>query len=333
MSAPESREGHPRVLIIRPTALGDVSRTVPALVTLRRGMPLAHIDWLVRDEFADVIRSHPDLNGIIGFPRSRFASVAFNPRVASETLAWFGDLHRRRYDLVIDLQGLLRSGLFTWITRAPRRVGYAGAREFGWLGYNSRHRIDAIHAVDRMLGLLEAEGFTPRRDMRLYLSAQDQVWLGQFLESHDLLHEPYFTIAPTARWLCKCWPLDYWAQIVRRLLKSQAAGRKLVLIASPHEREQVQPLLDSLGPDAPLIFPETTVGQMMAILSRTRCCSATTRRPCTWRWVLIVPLPPSSAPRTRHWTVLTCATKRWSNHRASPAASAAVTDGTATIKP
>lgn len=281
-AAPGNSLPRPRsVLIVRPTALGDVSRTVPALVVLRQALPEARIDWLVHDAFADAIRHHPALSGVVPFPRERFAKVGRSPAALREFLAWARTLRRQRYDLAIDLQGLLRSGLFTWLTRAPRRVGFANARELGWLGYNRRHFVDEkIHAVDRMLALLKAEGFDAAQpDMRLYIGAQEKDWLARFLEAQGLHDEPYFIIAPTARWRSKCWPLDRYMQITRRLLDAGIAGRRGIVLASPKERAQVQPLLDAFAQSdhasgvmgqPKLLFPATTVGQMMALLSQTR---------------------------------------------------------------
>jgi len=262
--------GQLRVLIVRPSALGDVSRTVPALVSLRRAMPRAHIDWLVNDSFADVVRHHRALDGVIRFPRGRFSGFYRDGRVAAEVLAWARKLRASRYDIVFDLQGLLRSGLFTWLTRAPERIGFADARELGWLGYNRRHRVAlGLHTVDRMLSLIEAQGYPPHRDMHLYLGSQENQWLEDWLKTHGVLAGSYACIAPTARWLCKCWPMDRYAQIATRLLQSGIAGDRLVILSSPQERGQVQPLLDALGQQHNrVLFPQTSVGQMMAILSR-----------------------------------------------------------------
>ena len=151
-----------RILIVRPSALGDVCRSVPVLASLRRAYPEARIDWLVRDTYAPAIAAHPALDKTIEFPRARFSRWWRSPRVALELVGWLRDLHRRRYDLVIDCQGLGRSGLFTWATRARRRVGFRGARELAWLGYTVRHpRPESDHTVDAMLSLIAATACAP----------------------------------------------------------------------------------------------------------------------------------------------------------------------------
>ncbi len=257
----------PRVLIIRPSALGDVSRTVPALVTLRHAMPDAQIDWLVSEAFAPVIRHHPALDHVVSFPRRRFASIGYNPRVAAEALAWARSLRARRYDLVFDLQGLLRSGLFAKLTGATQRVGFANARELAWLGYNRRHHVNTCtHTVDRMLALLQAEGHTPSHDTRLYLADDDKSWLDRWLQDHngDGL---YTCIAPIARWRCKCWPIENYLQIARRLLDTGKVGSHIVIITAPQERPHAQLMIDAFADNPNVLFPQTTVGQMMALIS------------------------------------------------------------------
>lgn len=261
-----------RVLIVRPSALGDVSRTVPALVTLRRAMPEAHIDWLVACPFNDVVRHHPMLDGIVSFARDRLVSFGLKPTATREGVKLFRQLRHGRYDIVYDLQGLFRSGMLTWLTGAPRRVGFTDAREGGWLGCNVRHRVEAFHTVDRMLGLLEAEGFEPAREMRLYTGAEEQRWLAQFRQDAGIAGEQYTCIAPTARWRCKCWPIERYAELAKRLLDTGAGGTHLILLAAPHEHPQLVPLIDALSPSQRrrVHTPTTSVGQMMALLSRAR---------------------------------------------------------------
>ena len=274
-----------RILLIRPTALGDVARTVPVLVTLRNAFPDAQIDWLVAKAFADVVRHHPMLGRVIEFDRKALSRFGLSPAATKAGLGFARMLREQKYDAVYDLQGLFRSGLFTLASGAKKRVGFANAREAGWLGYNRRHRVDTrLHTVDRMLGLLKADGLEPVRDMRLYLAEHDKAWLKAFKDEQGIGDAGYTCLAPTARWGCKCWPIERYGQIARRMIESQRAGDKLVLIASPDERHQVLPIYETLMGQGPVaagmasggdlrervVFPETTVGQMMALLSETR---------------------------------------------------------------
>lgn len=254
-----------RILIIRPSALGDVLRSVPVLASLRRSFPAAEIDWLVQDTFATAIAAHPALDRVVPFPRQRFAAWP-RPRVAAELRRWFRSLRDARYDLVIDGQGLGRSGLFTWATRAPVRVGYRNARELGWLGYTVRHSVpDRAHAVDRMLALLAPIGVEAVRDLSLYLDETDRAWWASERAERGL--DRYALLAPTTRWASKRWPIDRWATLLGPL--AERGHRAAVVIGAPGERDQVKPLLATAGPEVAVadLVGEASVGQMMAIIA------------------------------------------------------------------
>lgn len=244
-----------RILIVRTSALGDVARTVPALVELRRTYPDATIDWLVKDSFVDVVRAHPALNQPVEFPRDHRKKLPQCVR----------DLRGAHYDLAVDLEGQFRSAWITGKSRAARRVGYANAREvkmITWWFYNQRaHVPEDMHTVDRMLALLHRTNVTQSDgdpDMRLYVPDEGNQWHQQ----HVVPNGPYVTLAPTANHDCKCWPIESFIEIAKRL---RAAGRRVVVLARPDERDKVQPLTDAVDVD----MPTTTVAQLMAVIAGT----------------------------------------------------------------
>ncbi len=254
-----------RILIVRPSALGDVGRSVPALATLRAAYPDARIDWLVRDVFADCLRYHPMLDEVVAFPRTKLARCGRSWSATKQTLAWLNGLKARRYDLVYDLQGLLRSGIFAWWTRARRRVGFREAAEMGWLGCNVRYRIDPTwHTVDRMVGLLAADGLEPVYDMRLYTGQEERAWAEQFLADNGTGDGPFAVIAPTAKWVSKQWPIERFAQLAERLLG--AGMSKVVVVGSGADVEATRPLVNKGLIDA---VGKTSVGQLMALIERS----------------------------------------------------------------
>lgn len=257
------------VLMIRPSALGDVSRTVPVLASLHRAWPEARIDWLVRDDFADAIAHHPALHAVIPFARRRLRAWWYHPKVTAELLGFLKGLKDHHYDAVYDLQGLGRSGLFSWATRSIHRVGPANARELATLGYNRPVKIDPslTHTVDRMLAVLEADGIEPVRDMRLYVGPEDRRWAGRYLGSHGLDEAPYAVIAPTAKWLCKCWPAERFAELADGLTEHGIGDG--IVVGAPNERDQAAPVIqhakqitlhDRIG--------KTSIGQFMALVER-----------------------------------------------------------------
>ncbi|MCC6678068.1 MAG: glycosyltransferase family 9 protein [Phycisphaerales bacterium] len=256
----------PRILIIRPSALGDVCRTVPVLVSLRRSHPDARIDWLIQDSFEGAIAHHPALTHTVPFPR-RLLGQAIRRLDIAPVMHFLDALAQVHYDLVVDVQGLARSGFFAYWTGAPRRIGLANARELGWLGLNERHHIPRnLHTVDRMLEVLRLAGVPPVPDMRLYASDAARRQL------HSLGHTPtqikpgpYVVIAPTSRWPAKRWPADRFANVASHLA---ARGLTVILVGSRSERDQCAPLL-ALAARTPLVIDligQTTVAQLMALI-------------------------------------------------------------------
>ncbi|MEM9064660.1 MAG: glycosyltransferase family 9 protein [Planctomycetota bacterium] len=228
-----------RILLIRPSALGDVCRTVPVLVSLKRRWPEAEIDWLVQDTFAPAITSHPDLHEAIPFQRKRFAKL-HHPGTVAAFFRWLKQLRGRDYDLALDCQGLFRSGFIAWRTGAVRRVGDRNARELGWLFLNERHTIDpSLHTVDRMLSLAEAAGAPAVREMSLHTSIEAR---GRARAKWPWLTERPVVLAPTSRWASKRWPADRFAALARDLLDQ--GTNHIAVVGGPGEEEQCQPLID-----------------------------------------------------------------------------------------
>jgi len=251
------------ILIIRPSALGDVCRSVPVLVSLKRAFPQARIDWLVQDGFAAAIADHPDLGRIVPFARGELGAASRRANFGP-IRRFFRQLRGSRYDLVIDCQGLLRSGMFAWATRAKRRVGFANARELGWLGVNERHDVPTtMHSVDRMLELLRRAGVEPVRDMRLYSNPQARHEVAPTLQA---ARSKYAVVAPTSRWTAKRWPADRFARVVERLRECGFSG--VVLVGGKNERDQCGPLLEVAARDGHVIdrIGGTSVAQLMAII-------------------------------------------------------------------
>ncbi len=256
-----------RILLIRPSALGDVCRSVPVLAALKRRFPEARIDWLVNDAFAPAVRAHPDLHEVIEFPRRRFGAWWRSPRIGGELRAWLGALRGAKYDMVIDCQGLLRSGVFAWWTRAPRRIGYDNAEEFGWLGVNERVFVSReMHAVDRMMALAHAADASEDEppDMRLYAPEEDRAALDNRLRGHR-----YALLAPTSRWIGKRWPIERFAALAERLLADGQVER-IAVVGAPSERDQCAALGAIASKDDRIVdlVGATGVGALMAVVER-----------------------------------------------------------------
>lgn len=255
-----------RILLIRPSALGDVCRSVCVLAALKERFPQAQIDWMVQDTFSEAIAHHPSLNRVIPFPRKELGEQCKKGRFGG-VLRWIRQLKRAQYDLVIDAQGLARSGFFTWATRAPARIGYRDAQEIAWIFLNQRVEAPrTLHTVDRMLKLVESIGADiSKPDMRLF-AGQDE--LSQVIIEYP---ERYAVIAPTSRWPGKCWSIERFTELTNRLIERPEIDR-VIIVGGPGERLSCALLLE-MAAEHPHITDRvgsTSISQLMAIISRAQ---------------------------------------------------------------
>lgn len=139
------------ILVLKPSSLGDIVHTLPAVARLRRRWPAAHLRWLVNPEWAPLLAGNPHVDEVVPFPRAEFRGVAGWCKIAP----WARALRRRATsELVVDFQGLLRSALIGRVCKGGRFVGLSDAREGARFFYDERADVRGIaHAVDRYLAL------------------------------------------------------------------------------------------------------------------------------------------------------------------------------------
>ena len=253
-----------RVCIIKPSSLGDVVHALPVLAALRSRWPEARFAWVVNRGLRALLDGHPDLDEVIPFDRSR---ARLTPRGVASISRFLLGLRRHKFDLTIDLQGLLRSGIMTRATGAPVRVGMADAREGAGRFYT--HRIASAdpeaHAVDRLLRVAEAFGaeVDPPR-FTVAIGDADSAWARNTLKS---VPRPRIAVNVGARWLTKRWPPEQFAAVARKAVAMRGAG--LVLVGAPEDRPLVDALKAALGPIEALdLCGGTTLPQLAAIASQ-----------------------------------------------------------------
>lgn len=251
----------PRILIVRLSALGDVVLTTPVACELRRHFPEAHLAWAVESSFAPVLEHHPALDELIVLPRGWAKSWRSFLKVWREIRA-------RRFDLVIDVQSLSRSGLVGWFTRAKTRIAFAppqGREIAPWL---ATHRCShtQTHVVDRFLELLTLVGIDrPEVTFGLKETLDEASWAEGTLERMGL-GQPYAVINPGAGWPSKLWPPDRFAQVAEYLNRVHHLP-VLVVWGNQAERKWAEIIAD-LGGNRTYLAPPTTIRQMMSLLRR-----------------------------------------------------------------
>lgn len=227
-----------RILLIKPSSLGDIIHALPVLAGLRRRYPDAHIAWLVASGFATLLEGHPLLNEVIRFDRARFGRMLTSPRISGDFLRFVGGLRRKKFDLVIDLQGLIRSGFLAAASGASRRVGFADARELAWAFYTQRVRCpaDAQHAVEKNLCIAEAVDarHEPAQFPLALQPAELEAVRRRLDEAAGHKQATYTCVLPGARWDSKLWPADRFAGLID--LMHQRGIPRVVLLGAASER-------------------------------------------------------------------------------------------------
>lgn len=135
-----------RILIVLLGAIGDVARALPLLMRLRRGYPRAHLAWAVEPPAAPLLKKHPALDRLIVFDR---------PAGAPAFLRFLREIRRLQADLTLDLQRHLKSGIASYASRAPVRLGFHrhNSREGNWL-FNTHSIAPAPHLSSKLQQLL-----------------------------------------------------------------------------------------------------------------------------------------------------------------------------------
>ena len=258
-----------RVLLVKPSALGDVVTAVPVLRGLRRTFPQAHLAWLIAKPYVPLMRHDTDLDDVVVFDRHRLGRAWRSPRVGAELLRFLVGLRKGRYDWVIDLQGLLRSGLFCRATRAAVRAGFADAREGATLFYNLRAGNLPPHTVDRNIALARALGVDARgEDMTLQVSPDGRAYVESVLAPRGLTDRGFLVCVPPTRWPTKRYPVRHWRRVVSALRRDMP----VVLLGTSADRGLCSAVGEGLGEGVVDLTGETSVAGMVAVIAAAAGC-------------------------------------------------------------
>lgn len=259
-----------RILILKPSALGDIAHALPVLPALRKALPEAHIAWLVRKEFAPLLKCVDGLDEIIHFDRKTLSSWWYNPRTAGQLWRFLRHLKSGRYDLVLDLQGLFRTALFGWFTRCGNRVGIAHAREGATLFYT--HKVlppkDSIHLIDlyrTILDEVEISMESIRVDFTIPQSANQHI--EQLLRNARVETAKLAVLVPGSAHQSKCWPVDRFAKLAEYLHTQK--GFAVAAIGTHCEIPQVEQIIQAASVPIANLAGKTNIPQLMALFQRT----------------------------------------------------------------
>ncbi len=258
-----------RILLIKPSSLGDIIHALPVLCGLRNRYPDARIDWLVSSSFAGLLQGHPDISNVVEFDRKRYSGVGVSPRATKDFYLFVRQLRGSRYDCAIDLQGLFRSGFLAWSTGASVRLGFAQAREGARLFYNRRVRVNKNdHAVDRNMQLLKSlTGHDEEVSFPLSLNATDADTAAAILSEFNVdINQSFVAVVPGARWETKIWPSKHFAQTIDTL--ATKFGVPVVLLGGPEDVSRCQAIADNRQQKPAHLAGRTSIRQFAIMIEK-----------------------------------------------------------------
>jgi heptosyltransferase-1 len=242
--------------------MGDVIHALPAVSVLARALPHARIDWIIEPRWAVLLEGNPYLNAVLPLPLNAWRQEPLKAgswRAARELIA---ELRATRYDLAVDLQGLIKSASLARVTGARRRAGFetAALREpFAARLYTEQVAVSGEHVVDQNLSAVRR--LVGREDGAVEFPLPE----GEYSSS---LPEGDFVLAtPVAGWGSKQWPGRHYAQLAGLVYKG--LGMPLVLDCAPGDVAYVQELARTAPPESVAVHV-STIPQLIGATRRAR---------------------------------------------------------------
>ena len=204
-----------KILILKPSSLGDVIQALPVLRLLKLRFPQSEIFWWIDSGLAPLLEGDPDLAGVVRFERQRWAS----PRNWPEMFRSIASLRAQKFDLVIDLQCLLRSAIFAWLANGDFLAGLDDTREgaSGFYDLAVPRASFHTHAVDWYLSVLPRLGVSVHKNFT-WLPARLEI-AAAVRSKWPVAGSDWIALQPGARWVNKRWPVEKFSRLVSLLAK------------------------------------------------------------------------------------------------------------------
>ncbi|MBI6942207.1 lipopolysaccharide heptosyltransferase I [Pseudomonas putida] len=255
-----------RVLIIKTSSLGDVIHTLPALTDAAHAIPGIRFDWVVEEGFAEIPSWHPAVDEVIPVAIRRWRKHLWQTIRSGEWKAFKQRVRARKYDLVIDAQGLVKSAWLTRLVKAPvAGLDRYSARE-GWASRFYDRRLSVAvgqHAVERV-----------RQLFALALAYDLPEGIGNYGLDLDRLQlppaAPYVVFLHGTTWATKHWPEAYWRELAERL------GRRKLQVRLPWgnqaEKDRAERIAQGLNNCQ--VLPKLNLAGVARVLAAAKACVA-----------------------------------------------------------
>jgi len=259
------------ILVVRLSAIGDIVFASPLVAALRRRWPEARIAWLVQPECAALLDRHPDLDAVIVCPLRHWQRLWRERRYRE---LWAGirtlraNLREHDFDLALDLQGLLKSGLLIWLSGARERIGLGSREGSQWLmtrrlprGGNSKLIGSEYRFLAESLALPIADGFR----MAVHYGEAEAAFAESVI-ARESLANGYAVFCPFTTRPQKHWIEERWARLAHRV--RDELGLVPVLLGGPGDREAARRIADAADDQLIDLTGQTSLTEAAALIDR-----------------------------------------------------------------
>lgn len=244
-----------KILVIRLGAIGDVIRTMPVLECIKKKYPNSKIDWLVEDRASNILQDSSLINEIISIPRSKINLLLKEKKYFSlfsliKNLISY--IRSKKYLIVYDFHGILKSGLLSFFSNAPVRVGYSRkySKEFNYLFNNKLYPLSEgpvmrIAKNFYLLGMNLSD--KAKLSWNIHIPESDKTYIHRFLKDNNLIDKKIIAVSPfvSLAGRYKEWFAENYAELINMIL-SKYSDYEVVITSGPGEEEKLQNLLSMI---------------------------------------------------------------------------------------
>nr|WP_239551045.1 glycosyltransferase N-terminal domain-containing protein [Halanaerobacter jeridensis] len=261
------------ILCVRLSAIGDMIHALPIASALRKAYPQAEISWIVQSLAYDLVEDNPNLDNVILLPKEEWRADFKDAKW--ETLKhgkeFFDDLKEEYdFDVALDVHGLFKSGLTTYLSGAQRRIGPANGREGSTLFYNQQVTMpdEEVHQIERNLHLAQALGAEVEEvefDIELPEAVQEEV--SELLEDLEIEErEKLIAINPFTTWEAKNWLEERYAKLADRLITDLDCT--VLFTGGPGDKSGVSEIIEMMDEEAYNLAGETNLKELAELYTR-----------------------------------------------------------------
>lgn len=247
-----------KILILKPSSLGDVVQALPVLRLLKRRFPESQVYWWLSSDLLSLLEEDPQVAGVFSFERRRWSV----PWRWPELLASVRQMRAQAFDWVIDLQGLARSGWLAWFVNGRLTVGVEDPREGAGAFYDLAvpRSSPQTHAVDWYLSVLVRLGVDVSGDFE-WLPVRSKA-AAVVRQKWPVLNHRWIALQPGARWLNKRWPVEHFIALVQRLAQD-LPDHRFALLGSRSDAALTAPIVRAAPGRCVDLAGQTTLPEMI----------------------------------------------------------------------